>query len=478
MKKIIYLISLVAFFALQGCDDFLGNKPKGDTIPERFDDYVKLMASQSLNSCMSTEVNYLTDDIHLLDKTAQASTYAYMNKDEEEKSLYSFQHGQIYVPGNHDNLWNNAYGRIYTLNTVINDVMGSTEGSLNEKQRLRAEALFQRAFDYFALVNIYGAHYDKNTAATDYGVPLVKAGSVVESYKRNSVADVYKLIEDDLKEAFPSLKSTPQNLFHPSQSSVYSFYARLYLYMGRYEEALINANKALEAKSDLLDIKSYITKSNQTWGRIISYPDSLAIVDKDDNPEAVFVRLLSGNVSGSVMVSQELRDLFKKDLKTEAKDQRRVLYYSDDSVDYGRVDYFPGETVYGPWMYINVGFSTVENYLIAAECEARVGSKDLAMQHINKLRDNRIINNTPLTATSKEDALIKVLDERRREFAFVGMHRLVDLKRLNKEDRFKKTVTHTADGETFTLSAGDNRYIFPICDMILNYNPGMPQYER
>ena len=28
--------------------------------------------------------------------------------------------------------------------------------------------------------------------------------------------------------------------------------------------------------------------------------------------------------------------------------------------------------------------------LIAAECEARVGSKDNAMSYVNKLRDNRI----------------------------------------------------------------------------------------
>ena len=45
---------------------FLGNKPKGYAIPEAFEDYVKLLASQSLNSCMSTDAFYLTDDVHLL----------------------------------------------------------------------------------------------------------------------------------------------------------------------------------------------------------------------------------------------------------------------------------------------------------------------------------------------------------------------------------------------------------------------------
>lgn len=477
MKKIIYLLLLLPCFILQGCDDFLGNKPKEYTIPERFEDYVKLLAAPSVSKCLTGEVNFLTDDIHLFDKTVQASTYAYMNKAEEEKNLYSFQKGQIYVPGNHDVLWNTAYDRIYTLNTVINDVLGSKDGSSNEKQRLRAEALYHRAFEYFTLVNIYGAHYDKNTAATDYGVPIVKAGSIVENYKRNTVAEVYKFIEDDLKEAFPSLKQIPLNLFHPGQNSVYSFYARMYLYMGRFDEALTNANKALEAKNTLLDLKPYTTKTNTTWKRII-LPDGTPILDKHESPEAVYVRLSDDNVFAKTGVSRELTDLFKKDLPTGSLDQRRELYYLSDSADLGRVDYFPGETTYTPWMDVNHGFSTVENYLIAAECEARIGSKDVAMEHINHIRDYRIINNTPLTAATKDEALIKVLEERRRELAFVGMHRLADLKRLNKEERFKKTVIHTADGETFTLPAGNNRYIFPICQMILDYNPGMPQYER
>ena len=38
-------------------------------------------------------------------------------------------------------------------------------------------------------------------------------------------------------------------------------------------------------------------------------------------------------------------------------------------------------------------------YLIAAECEARIGSKDKAMEYINTLRDNRIIDNVPLVAS-------------------------------------------------------------------------------
>ena len=61
MKKYIYPILCTLLIVSQGCDHFLGNKPKGYAIPEAFEDYVKLFASQSLNSCMSTDAFYLTD---------------------------------------------------------------------------------------------------------------------------------------------------------------------------------------------------------------------------------------------------------------------------------------------------------------------------------------------------------------------------------------------------------------------------------
>ena len=112
MKKYIYPILCTLLIVSQGCDHFLGNKPKGYAIPEAFEDYVKLFASQSLNSCMSTDAFYLTDDVHLLDDTVSAADLAYANQDDHERNLYSFKGGQIYTPGSDDNLWNAAYERI------------------------------------------------------------------------------------------------------------------------------------------------------------------------------------------------------------------------------------------------------------------------------------------------------------------------------------------------------------------------------
>ena len=67
--------------------------------------------------------------------------------------------------GSDDNLWNAAYERIYTFNTIINNVLSSTDATDAEKHRLRAEALYQRAFEYLALVNIYARHYHERNGS-------------------------------------------------------------------------------------------------------------------------------------------------------------------------------------------------------------------------------------------------------------------------------------------------------------------------
>ncbi len=126
----------------------------------------------------------------------------------------------------------------------------------------------------------------------------------------------------------------------------------------------------------------------------------------------------------------------------------------------------------------NMAMSAPEMYLIAAECEARVGSKDKALDWLNRLRNNRIENNVPLTAGTADEVLKEVLDERRREFPLQGLVRLIDLKRLNKEARFAKTVTHIVAGTNVTLQPNDAKYVLPIPARVLRFNPNMPDNER
>ena len=479
MQKIKYTIAIILTIMVTYSCDFLDNKPKGMTIPSNYEDYEKLLNQQSLGNSTSSSILNITDDVHLINREgATASDYVFENKSDDVKNLYRFKGGQLYVSGVKDYDWNSSYDRIFTLNTIINAVMGSKGSTEESKLRLKAEALFSRAFDYFNLVNLYGKHYDATTAATDFGIPYVTKADINQKYVRHTVQEVYDFIFQDLEEAGKSLAEIAPNNFDPIKSDMHSFYSRIYLFMGNFEKALESANKALEANSNLLNLNDYEYADGSTWGRVFLKGDKSVRLPDMESVEANYVKWGGTNLRGNTMLSEEMRTLFTKDLDNSSIDLRKEFYFSEDSVNMGRTDYFPGECAYVLYAYENVGFTSVENILIAAECEARIGSKDRAMTLINKLRDNRIENNIDVTAANNSDALNFILEERRRELVMKGSFRYFDLKRLNKEDQFKKSIVHTVEGVTYTLDPNDPKYIMPINQEILNFNPDMPQYER
>ena len=102
---------------------------------------------------------------------------------------------------------------------------------------------------------------------------------------------------------------------------------------------------------------------------------------------------------------------------------------------------------------------------------------NLAMAEINKLRQKRFRAGqyVAMTATDNKDALIKVLAERRRELMGSGGFRWFDLKRLNKEPEFAKTITHAFAGQTFTLAPNSDRYQIQYAPIYYDYAPNLQQ---
>lgn len=487
MKKIIYSLLIAGSLVTAGCNDFLDVKPKGNTIPELYDDFARLLNAPSLGDALYTHPMYLTDDVLLSNKNEGNSRFEFSGLKDAERNLFTFQHGQVFTPGNDDQLWNMAYKRIFTYNAVINNIMSVPDATDEAKKRLMAEAMVGRAYEYLNLVNCYAKHYDKETAATDYGVPMVLSEEVGSqaSYKRVSVAETYAQIESDLTTAAPLLAKTVSNTFHPNQSIAYAFLSRMYLYMGDYAKALTNANEALKVNQELIDYKLYEIKDGTQWGRIVLSSDkTMDFPDDIKSPENIYTRTFrnSNNLFWAVCASKDLLDTFSDELPEGAEDMRLKLFFCDGKMNPGSgFVHFPGFVMYAAYINVCCGFSTPEIYLIAAECEARIGSVSNALSHLNTLRDMRIRNNVHYTNTpekTRAEVLKMTIDERRREFVFNGITRLVDLKRMNRESWFAKDIVHSADGETWTLPANDPRYILPIPNTVLEFNPDIPQYDR
>ncbi|MBC9931209.1 RagB/SusD family nutrient uptake outer membrane protein [Chitinophaga qingshengii] len=482
MKKIFILIMAgMSLATLPACNKYLDIKPKGYTIPEYFEDYQKLFNSQVLVGAVAAYPGLMTDDVIAGDDMDVNSHASYSFLNQYKRNIYSFVPGQVFEQNEKDQQWEPSYSNIFVYNTIINNVMAVKDASEQEKIRLRADAQIARAFEYLTLVNLYAEQYDPATASSALGVPLVLSEDINLPYERKSIAAIYTQIKQDIEEAMPNLQEKVLFNSKPSKSAAYGFLSRVNLYMGDYKAALENANKALEQNNLLLNYAGYATKKG-TWGRVYNPADSSSFPDGYLDKETIWLRTggsSSGHLFEEVYASADLISVFKKDLPTGAVDKRFNLFYCDGVSNTGSKEIlFPGRVLWAPWIDFNLGFGTPELYLNAAESEARIGSKDRALQLINTLRNSRITNNQPLVAADNEAALRLVLEERRRELAFRGYSRLADLKRLNKDARFAKTITHTHNGQTFTLPANDKRYIFPVPPNVLAINPGIPQYER
>ena len=118
-------------------------------------------------------------------------------------------------------LWENHYKGISDANIAMQKILGS---SLQESVKIKsyAEMQFIRAFLYFDLVQQFGR------------IPLVTEGSfdIRTDFKRASVADVYKQIISDLRDAAENLPEKASNKGRATKYSASNLLAKVYLTRG------------------------------------------------------------------------------------------------------------------------------------------------------------------------------------------------------------------------------------------------------
>ena len=125
----------------------------------------------------------------------------------------------------------------------------------------------------------------------------------------------------------------------------------------------------------------------------------------------------------------------------------------------------------------NIHIGTPEMYMIRAECNARAGQLQKALDDVNLIRMKRFktgtyTNKVPADFGSNKDAVLKeVLLERRREL--YGMElRTYDIKRLHLP------VTHYLNSRKMDLVADDPKLVWPIFNAYIELNPELEQNPR
>ena len=374
----------------------------------------------------------------------------------EDRDLYTWQSFAIRAVAAPQ--WQGPYRIVYLSNLVLEALAKIDDVDQNVKNDLRGQALFFRAYSFWQVAQLYTKPYRATSAGEDQGIPLRLSSDINGKSQRGTVEQTYSKIISDLLEAVELLSPNFTVASRPNKTAAYAMLSRVYLSMEDYPNALSNGNAALQINSQLLDYSSLNTTSNTPFERF--------------NKEVIFHSLMN-NRGVTLNPGSATSNIAKIDLALvasyDANDLRKTLFFKANSGSHIGSFRFTGnyEPVTSPTLFN--GLATDELYLNRAECYARAGNITGAMSDLNTLLRTRWKSGTyvDITAASAEQALTRVLLERRKELLMRGI-RWTDLRRLNMDSRFAVTLTRTVNGVTYTLPPNDVRYTLLIPNEVIN----------
>ena len=101
-----------------------------------------------------------------------------------------------------------------------------------------AQAKILRAYNYFYLINTYAKHYYPQTAEQELGIILRKEFDLEAEGVQSTIAEAYRLIQQDIEDALPNLPHKSLNVFRPDKSFGYALKAKVHLFKREIDEAL------------------------------------------------------------------------------------------------------------------------------------------------------------------------------------------------------------------------------------------------
>ena len=375
-----------------------------------------------------------------------------------------------------DKDWEKMYSHIAYLNVIIAHVKKFSHDSVETRNRVEGEACFLRGAYYYLLTNLYANPYVKESASSDMGVPLNLTEDIVdEYYKRNSMEECYRVIVEDLKVAADKLKGVTQpTIYRVNELAARILLSRVYLYMGEWQLALDECQKALALEGvELMDLKSFQGREKERY-----------VLD-NKNPEIVFTQGYSATNTFYDQMSyfcictfggsEDLISLYNRFEEQQIKDLRLDAFFEvigDEQYKMSKV----GEKVYDCFV-----IRSAELYLNKAEAEAMLDKAE-AIQTIKTLLNNRFEGGIPdIDGLSGKDLVSFIRDERRRELCFEA-HRWFDLRRYAVSPKYpeKKSIRHTAydikgklEGDYVLKPYGeDPAWVLPIPGYEIVYNQG------
>lgn len=355
--------------------------------------------------------------------------------------------------------WKIAYMGIFRTNIILEKIPDA-DFDVEKKNLIIAQAKFIRAYIYFDLVRYFGE------------VPLVtKVLKLTESTntKRNSIEEIYQLIESDLKDAasiLPSVYSASADLGRVTKGASNSMLAKVYLTRGKYAEA----KTLLEA----------VIGDTQAGYQLLPSFSNVFSVSNQNNKEIIFaIQYSNGTGDGNSFMNEFGPGTIGSDVSPgvgsehnrptvdlirayESGDSRKAATLREYVVHPTTHD--TTNTPYNRKFLANqlmtdsgldwpvIRFSDV--ILMYAEVLNELNDLAGAITQLNKIRErafgNQLHNFNASSIPTKEVFKTKVLNERRLELAFENQ-RWFDLVRTGKAIDFLQVENRLADWKTGTI---------------------------
>lgn len=463
MKKIfVYTVMLVLLSVGQGCNKQLDLSP-ADKLPtdEALSNIKGVTAAVNGMYAGMRNVEYYGRNYLILGELTADNVY--LSSSNSNRFLQSWRLSWIVSDVDVTGIWNRAYSVILRANNIINSIPNIADGTTDEKNFAKGQALFIRALAHFDLLRFFAEPYIVGGGAS-MGVPVITAFKV-GAPARNTVDEVYEQIIADLTEAKSILAEDISDPFNASSFSASALLARAYLYKGDNAAAITEATRVINA------------------GYTIQPANSLAdFYNTPGTGEDIFtLKILDIQTFGSDNIGQMYRKPGYGDIRVspdlvniiETGDARNVFIsaFNGSPSEYQNNKFTGQQGISG--LYSPKILRISEMYLIRAEAYAKETNYAAAVADVNTIRTHR--NLGELENVADVAVLPAVLKEKRIEFMFEG-HRYFDLLR-NKLDIVRNHCNKPEQLNTprCTIEATSTTAILPIPQRETDVNRNMVQ---
>ncbi len=452
---VLLILLLTGIVSCQKQEEWLDVKvERSSVVPSRLSDYQSLLdgdnlyQQHSLLGLISTDQFYVTDGV-----------YASI-------SFPTERNGYIWAKEIYENRMPVEWSRMYQYIAVANICLEGLEKipvndqNIQQWKTVQGMSLFIRGHALYNLLQYFAKPYDVTNAATELGVPIRLRSDVNERPGRSSIEVCYQQVLKDLKDAEAVLPLRPAIKTRPGQAAVKGLLARVFLTMENWQESQKHAEAALGIVSDLMDFNTLSTTATLPFPPLQNNPPEIIFY-----AEGMSSSFYNGN--NAIIDSLLYRSYANNDLR------KSIFYRLVGGLPFFK-GFYTGQTG-RPF----AGIATNELYLIVAETKTRNGDYASGLQVLNTLLLKRWRSGsfTPLTASNEDAALRLIISERRKELPFSANLIWEDLRRLNKDPRFARTMKRIIHGIVYEISPNDARYTFAIPEIEIQLT-GIQQNKR